>query len=134
MCRMGDIRVPPDVGGNERTAPYSRSLPARLAYSIVYTSALQALLTWCHCPKCGSLGIDRESTWRVNGSEVVISLACKSCQSASVWHSQPLLTARLPAGNLTMAASILFSGATPSKVLRMFQHMKVASISLKKLS
>ena len=35
----------------------------------------------------------------------------------------------MPAGNILLSAAILFSGATPGKVLRLLDHMQVASIS-----
>jgi len=42
--------------------------------------------------------------------------------------SQPSIR-DIPAGNILLSAAILFSGATPGKVLRMLNHMQVACIS-----
>lgn len=40
------------------------------------------------------------------------------------WGSQPL-TSRLPAGNLEVAGSILFTGASASKALQLFSNMNI---------
>ena len=42
--------------------------------------------------------------------------------------SQPSVR-NIPAGNILLSAAILFSGATPGKVLRLLNHMQVACIS-----
>ena len=42
--------------------------------------------------------------------------------------SQPSIR-DIPAGNILLSAAILFSGATPGKVLRLLNHMQVACIS-----
>ena len=96
---------------------------------IVFQSSLCTLLKWCHCPDCGSLDINTDS-WRVNGSQLGIEISCLSCKKKTVWYSQPSIS-RLPVGNLAMAGAILFAGANPSKVLRVFRHMRLAAISLR---
>ena len=45
-----------------------------------------------------------------------------------MWTGQPRIK-DTPAGNILLSASILYSGATPAKVLRMMSHMRVACIS-----
>ena len=42
--------------------------------------------------------------------------------------SQPFIK-DVPGGNILLSGAILFSGATPGKVLRMLNHMQVACIS-----
>lgn len=46
-----------------------------------------------------------------------------------VWDSQPFIK-HIPAGNLLLSSSILFSGALPTKVIRLLTNMGCASISL----
>ena len=57
-----------------------------------------------------------------------MKVQCTSCEHKWSWDSQPYINS-IPAGNLLMSASILFSGALPSKSLRVFQFMNCASIS-----
>ncbi|XP_046858644.1 uncharacterized protein LOC124452097, partial [Xenia sp. Carnegie-2017] len=44
------------------------------------------------------------------------------------WNSQPL-HGRMPLGNLVFAASILFSGSSPSKVLQFLRHSGIQFLS-----
>ena len=64
------------------------------------------------------------------GTCLNIKQKCTSCGWQRVWSSQPLL-GDTPAGNVLLSGAILFAGATATKVLRVFQHMKVATISLR---
>lgn len=94
---------------------------------IVFQSALRDLLKWCHCPKCGCQEIS-EQQWTLNGSLLNLTILCSSCCAQSSWQSQPFIK-KVPACNLLMAASILYAGATPTKVLRVFKHLCLAAIS-----
>ncbi|KAK7475855.1 hypothetical protein BaRGS_00032905 [Batillaria attramentaria] len=49
-------------------------------------------------------------------------------EKSHTWDSQPFIK-DIPAGNLLMSSSILFSGALPSKVFRFLHHFNVAAIS-----
>lgn len=93
---------------------------------IIFLSCLLKLLTWCHCPNCGSRDIS--SSRKTAGSLLTISIMCHSCFQVSSWSSQPFI-GNIPAGNILLSASILFAGAIPSKVLRVLNHLNVETIS-----
>ena len=62
------------------------------------------------------------------GTCIAIRQICSHCGHKRVWMSQPSIR-NIPAGNILLSAAILFSGATPGKVLRLLNHMQVACIS-----
>ncbi|KAM9364781.1 uncharacterized protein KZ484_010956 [Pholidichthys leucotaenia] len=93
---------------------------------IVFSSCLQKLLRWCHCPSCGSVEV--RPVWSTSGTVLNITLSCDACDSASKWESQPSI-GRYAAGNLLLSAGILFAGATQAKVLKVLQHMGVVTYS-----
>lgn len=64
----------------------------------------------------------------VIGSMIKIQQVCEVCEFIYHWLSQPIVAGK-PAGNLIISAGILFSGALPSKVLRMYKFCKIACIS-----
>ncbi|KAI4832283.1 hypothetical protein KUCAC02_015256 [Chaenocephalus aceratus] len=90
---------------------------------IVFMTCLTRLLSWCHCPDCGSVDICHN----VIGSLLVITLSCASCFKKVTWNSQPYIGST-PAGIL-LSASILLAGATAGKVLRVMKTMALATIS-----
>ncbi|KAF3833246.1 hypothetical protein F7725_026911 [Dissostichus mawsoni] len=80
------------------------------------------LLQWCHCPSCGS--VDIRQVWTTTGTLLKSHLTCDSCLQATKWQSQPSI-GNFPAGNMLLSAGILFAGASPTKVLRVLNHMGV---------
>ena len=62
------------------------------------------------------------------GTFVAVKQLCSHCGQQRVWTNQPHIK-DTPAGNILLSAAILFSGATPGKILRMLSHTKVACIS-----
>ena len=62
------------------------------------------------------------------GTFVAVRQHCTHCGYQQMWRSQPHIK-DTPAGNILLSAAILFSGATPGKILQMLAHMRVASIS-----
>ena len=62
------------------------------------------------------------------GTCIAIRQLCSHCGHKWVWTSQPFIR-DMPAGNILLSSVILFSGATPRKVLRLLNHMQVACIS-----
>lgn len=62
------------------------------------------------------------------GTMVRVGAECEFCGFSWQWSSQPSL-GNIPAGNLALSASILFSGALSAKVLRVLQCMGVATIT-----
>ena len=59
------------------------------------------------------------------GTFIAIKQHCSHCEHRRLWTSQPRIK-DTPAGNILLSAAILFSGATPGKILRVLNHMKVA--------
>ena len=53
-----------------------------------------------------------------------------NCTTTLAWDSQPFLR-DIPAGNLLLSASILFSGALPTQVVRVLTNLRCASIFLR---
>ena len=64
------------------------------------------------------------------GTLVQITQKCKSCTYCRTWNSQPML-GNTPAGNVLLSGAIMFAGATATKILRVMNHMKLATISLR---
>ncbi|KAI4816010.1 hypothetical protein KUCAC02_006129 [Chaenocephalus aceratus] len=85
---------------------------------IVFMTCLTRLLSWCHCPDCGSVGICHN----VIGSLLVITLSCASCFKKVTWNSQPYIGST-PAGNILLPASILLALATISS-RTYFRHQR----------
>lgn len=67
-------------------------------------------------------------TKNIMGSFISISQKCSQCENQRTWNSQPFISNH-PAGNILSAAAILYSGAFPTKVLRIFRILKCAMIS-----
>ena len=61
------------------------------------------------------------------GSFICIQQECSNCGYTWKWKNQPFVK-DTPAGNILLSASILFSGSTPSKALRMLKYLNMASI------
>ena len=91
---------------------------------IVFESSLLQLFTnytSCHSGCHGKIAYRK-------GTFIAIKQSCTHCGHERTWASQPRIR-NIPAGNILLSASILYSGATPGKVLRMMSHMRVACIS-----
>ena len=59
----------------------------------------------------------------------VVTQKCILCHEKHDWSSQPFIADK-PAGNILLSAAILFCGATPTKVLRVLEHLGVSGIHL----
>ena len=59
---------------------------------------------------------------------IAVRQLCSHCGHKRVWTNQ-LFIRDMPAGNILLSSAILFSGATPGKVLGLLNHMQVACIS-----
>ena len=80
------------------------------------------------CKRCGSsrTHITKQSI----GTFVRLKRIFLNCTTTFAWNSQPFLR-DIPAGNLLLSASILFSGALPTQVVRVLTNLGCASISLR---
>ncbi|XP_064469151.1 uncharacterized protein LOC135383733 [Ornithodoros turicata] len=76
------------------------------------------------CPEC--LSPKTVTDFNCKGSCLRASITCKNGHTR-IWYSQPSYGEK-PIGNILMSAAILFSGCSPTKVLRMFQFLGLASI------
>ena len=86
----------------------------------MYKSCLWELLQICpSCSRLGSVEIHHR-----NGTMVEIKHSCYFCANDFKWQSQPML-GHLAAGNLHISAAILFSGASQTKCLRVFEFLGV---------
>lgn len=62
------------------------------------------------------------------GTYVHVEQHCPVCLNIFTWDSQPFVKNQ-PAGNILLSASILFSGALPTKVLSVLSNMGCATIA-----
>lgn len=65
---------------------------------------------------------------QVIGSFLRIIQICEACESTTNWDSQPFLN-NIPAGNILISSTILFSGCLPEKSLQLFRNIGCATIS-----
>ena len=93
---------------------------------LVFESALLLLFTTCRY--CSSVATDVKKS--IVGSFLRITQICNKCKRTWCWESQPHVGS-IPAGNIYISAAILYAGAFPAKVLRMFQILQCATITSK---
>ncbi|XP_061748036.1 uncharacterized protein LOC133546178 isoform X5 [Nerophis ophidion] len=89
---------------------------------IIFESCLQSLVKWCHCPACGSQDIS--PSWDWNGTQLIMTIQCTSCDRRSRWSSQPNI-GPYAAGNILLSAGILLAGGSSGKVLQVLNSMGV---------
>ena len=95
-------------------------------YYIVKASQLFKLLKHCFC--CGNKA-EVDNT-RTIGTLLIVTLICDSCTKNPKWFSQPYVgKSKIPEGNLLLSSGILFSGASPSKVMQVLDIARIESIS-----
>ena len=83
---------------------------------LVFESALLLLFAVCRVCRASTANI----TKTIQGTFLKITQKCTKCHHIYVWESQPFF-GNIPAGNILTSAAILFTGLTPTKVLRMFR-------------
>ena len=89
---------------------------------IVSKSCLWKLLGVC--PKCcNACSIDIANR---NGTFISVDRKCCQCEHNSRWDSQQFVKNQ-PVGNIILAAGIHFNGASPTKVLRVLETMRIPS-------
>ena len=94
---------------------------------IVFFSKLLALFSLFHF-KC------KESKPKVTmmkrGTMVIVKQHCQGCGGDPyTWKFQPMMFGRYPAGNVLLSFSVLMAGASISKILLVFRHMGLSSLS-----
>ena len=61
---------------------------------------------------------------------VIVKQHCQGCGGDPyTWKSQPMMFVRYPAGNVLLSFSVLMAGASISKILLVFRHMGLLSLS-----
>lgn len=91
---------------------------------IVFEENLLQLFSICR--EC--LG-STETFLDITGTRVKVSSFCKSGHSY-LWNSQPMI-GRRALGDIVLAASILYTGSSPTKVVRLMQAAGVCFFSLR---
>ncbi|XP_056006794.1 uncharacterized protein LOC125658626 [Ostrea edulis] len=99
-------------------------IPVEEKKFIVSASKLLELLNTCK--RCNIFAT--ASIQQVVGMMVKIAVECEFCSFKWQWCSQPYIGS-IPAGNIGLSSSIIFSVALTTKVLRVLQCMGVATIS-----
>ncbi|XP_061760996.1 uncharacterized protein LOC133555687 [Nerophis ophidion] len=89
---------------------------------IIFESCLQSLIEGCHCPACGSQDIS--PFWDMNGTQLIMTIQCASCDRRSRWSSQPNIGPHA-AGNILLSPGILFAGSSSGKVLQVLNSIGV---------
>lgn len=84
------------------------------------------LSLFVRCCKCGQE--PTEVTTKTIGTYLHVEQRCSVCMNVFTWDSQPFVKNQ-PAGNILLSASILFSGALPTKVLRVLNNMGCVTIA-----
>jgi solute carrier family 8 (sodium/calcium exchanger) len=115
---MSDAPTSPIKGQKSWISPHD--------FYLVSWSKLQFLLTLLHCAHCQ--GDYLNFSYLNRGSCLIASAACLSCDHVTKWSSQENI-GDMPKGNIMMSAAILLSGSLVSKTVRLFQHLKLTSIS-----
>jgi solute carrier family 8 (sodium/calcium exchanger) len=90
---------------------------------LVFKSCLWEL--FATCPKCSKPCLAEEKYRK--GTKVMITQDCPDCEYKRDWSSQPSYLGDIPAGNLQLSGAILFTGASPSKTLRVLKAMNVVT-------
>ena len=98
--------------------------PISIKKYIVFETVLLLLFQLCNYCHSSAVSVTKQ----IIGSFLRIIQTCDDCESESIWDSQPFVR-DIPAGNILMSSSILFSGCLPKKSLRIFNHMGCTAIS-----
>ncbi|WAR31785.1 hypothetical protein MAR_034327 [Mya arenaria] len=106
----------PDSPPSAANMPCSEHEEAKF---IVNESCLNELLT-----TCTSCGMCTNIQKCAIGTGLIVKIICHACEYTKVWYSQKMC-GRMPAGNLLLSGAILFSGESPSKVIKMLGFMNL---------
>ena len=85
------------------------------------------MLLFAVCRHCGCKAVEVQKV--IIGSFLRIKQSCLSCSQKCVWDSQPMIK-KIPAGNIRLSAAILYAGAMPTKVIRVFTFLRCETISI----
>ncbi|KAL3874220.1 hypothetical protein ACJMK2_037265 [Sinanodonta woodiana] len=119
----------PDIGGpgiNKIQLENAKELLRDTPY-IVFSSCLENMLNFsissvCNFDKCTEI-VSRKQ--EVVGSALYVKWVCNGGHMVHKWCSQPILNNRLHAGDLLLAAAILFSGNNFKKVAMLAKFLRL---------
>uniref|UniRef100_A0A1X7VAJ4 THAP-type domain-containing protein n=2 Tax=Amphimedon queenslandica TaxID=400682 RepID=A0A1X7VAJ4_AMPQE len=100
------------------------STPESQVKYIVLEECLLSLFEFCH--HCHFPCTNTRKY--ICGTFICITQNCNICEAVNTWESQPLMKG-IPAGNILLSASILFSGSLPEQALRMLNHFCCSTIT-----
>jgi len=105
--------------------PYTdKCQPHKEPKYIVFHNKLLLLLSICLT--CYST--DVQLYQKLSGCMLIVFIKCLCCKTLREWRSQPEIKGT-PYGNVLLSGSILFTGALPSKVIRLLTSLSIACIS-----
>ena len=96
---------------------------ANTFFPVTETALLSLFVSYIFCGKAANI-----SKKIISGTFLKIVQIYSSCLKRGVWQSQPV-AGRIPLGNISMLAAILFSGLLPSKALQMLEILNVHAIA-----
>ena len=123
FCTVQPLEYLHLFGSQNSPKPVSPTFSISESTYVVFESAL--MLT---CQLCRSSSVNVKKG--ITGSFLRITQFCAQCKKTCCWDSQPFIGS-IPAGNILTSAAILYSGALPAKVLRVFLVLKCVTITFK---
>ena len=91
---------------------------------LVFESSLLSLFS--SCTKCGLS--TTSASMSTKGSLWRVQVHCSHCDTRYTWNSQPYVN-NIPAGNLLISSSILFSGSLPTRIIRFLHFLNCPTIN-----
>ncbi|XP_075747063.1 uncharacterized protein LOC142804229 [Rhipicephalus microplus] len=123
-CEASEPTTTLGSGSNSFAGPAAQH--CRKPKFIVFESRLQQLLP----PTCTMCRMPWHKQLFVVGSMVTSLSTCSNCNNTAMWRSQPLIRQK-PAGNILIAAGLLFSGCLVATALRWLRSINVEAISFR---
>lgn len=96
---------------------------------IVFLTQILMLFKFCQFCKSDHPSLEASRC----GTMLVVKSYCINprCMKQHTWKSQPQMPGtKIPAGNFLLSMSILLAGGSISKVVQIFKHMNISSITL----
>eukprot|EP00057_Strongylocentrotus_purpuratus_P012939 XP_011667413.1 PREDICTED: uncharacterized protein LOC105439756 [Strongylocentrotus purpuratus] len=117
-----------DSPHKERQAPSQPKCPLTEEKFIVFETNLLELFQICLSCLSKNMHVEKVCP-RSYGSQLKVVATCLDCGHLREWMSQPKI-GEVNAGNLLLAAAILYGGGSPTKILRVLRHMNLKAISV----
>ena len=108
----------------EFTSPSCSSSSSPSTCYLVFEASLLLLFSVCRFCLSHAVNVSKVTV----GSFLRVTQKCFNCGQTFTWDSQSFI-GHTPAGNLLTSAAILYSGALPTKALRIFSILDCATIT-----